>query len=253
MCWARICMRNMLHIYLFKGLHSQSVGLWYSPPFLFLLFLCHFWQLVVDPTVRNWKKKSGARIWCQKPEGGPAMPTARQALFLRQTKAGRENPDSLINCPYILSLFTLRGQIRQSSVFFCSCLFCLKKKERKKRKHNGQSPYDQVPFLIRRRSNKKAFHSPVIQTNTKSMRGGGCRLCLPFLQCITKMHAIDCAQKKRLKWTKKSRTHRLDLSCISRPDIDLSLGLKRLSRTHTRTNNKWELICMELLNMLHPC
>lgn len=31
-------------------------------------------------------------------------------------------------------------------------------------------------------------------------------------------------------------THRLDLSCISLLDIDLSLGLKRLSDTHTHTN-----------------
>lgn len=49
--------------------------------------------------------------------------------------------------------------------------------------------------------------------------------------------------------TQFTGTHRLDLSCISLPDIDLSFGLKRLSRTHmyahTRSpskhrNNKYE-------------
>lgn len=199
LCWAKICMRNMLHIYLFKGLNSQSVGLRYSPLFLFLLFLCHFWQLVVDPAVTNWKRKSGARIWCQKPEGGPAMPTDRQGLFLRETNAGRENPDSLINCPYIRSPFSLSGAIWQSSVFFVVLL--KKKEERKQRKHNGQSPYDQVHILIRKRSNKKAFHPLVIQTNTKSTRSSGCCLCLPFPQCMTKIHA----QKNKNKVNKEKQ------------------------------------------------
>lgn len=153
-------MRNMLHIYLFKGLNSQSVGLRYSPLFLFLLFLCHFWQLVIDPTVTNWKRKSGAGIWCQKPEGSLVMPTDRQALFLRETKAGRENPDPLINCSYTLSLFTPTTQERFVSSDSVLFFFCLKKG--KKRKPNGQPPFDQVPFLIRKRSKKKVFRSPVI-------------------------------------------------------------------------------------------
>lgn len=76
-------MRNVLHIYLFKGLNSQSVGLQYSPLFLFLLFLCHLWQLVVDPTVTNLKRKSRAGTWCQNPEGGPEMPTDKQALLFQ--------------------------------------------------------------------------------------------------------------------------------------------------------------------------
>lgn len=209
---------NMLHIYLFKGLNAQSVGLRYSLLFLFLLFLCHFWQLVVDPTVTNWKRKSGAGIWCQKPEGGPAMPTDREALFLRKTKAGRENSDRLKLPEHTLPFYS---HISASSDSVC--FFCFLKKEKKAQ---WASTIWSGAFSDKENNNKKAFHSPVICA-TQTLN--------PCVAADAVYGTWWLVYKKRLKWTKKSRTHCLDLSCISRPDIDLSLGLKRLSTTHTHT------------------
>lgn len=164
--WTGICMRNILYIYLFKDLDSESVGLRDSPLFLFLLFLCHFWQLVVDSAVTNWKRNSGAGIWCQKPGGSWAMPTDRQALLLSSTKAGRENQDPLITCPHALSLFTptiqrwfVKRFTGSDSVFFSS----LTPPAKKKTTHTGQPSFHQVPFLIRKRRNK-VFHCTVICT-----------------------------------------------------------------------------------------
>lgn len=50
MFWTDFYTKSTSQLYLFKYFCSQSVGLWYSSLFLLLFFLCHLWQLVVNPT-----------------------------------------------------------------------------------------------------------------------------------------------------------------------------------------------------------
>lgn len=104
------CLKNEWHIYLFKDLHSQSVGLWYSPLFLLFFFLCHLWQLVVNPTEnphkkgRYRKRKMLSEVWGRLSYANSWY--TRDKMLSSETKAGK-NLNSLINRFHRDSFFTL--------------------------------------------------------------------------------------------------------------------------------------------------